>query len=63
MNQRFNYSELLQLHFLFHQVNQWCDDDLTVEQSKSTPDITQPLDVIDRLDVKLTIAKLNQQLI
>ena len=63
MIQQFDYSELLQLHFLFHQVNQWCDDDLTVEQSKPTPDITQPLDITDRLDVKLTINKLNQQLI
>lgn len=63
MIQQFNSSELFQLHFLFHQVNHWCDDDLTVEQSKPTPDISQPFDVIDRLDIKLTIAKLNQQLI
>ena len=62
MNQRFNSSELLQLHFLFHEVNQWCDSDLTVEQNRPNPDITQPLDVTDRLDVKLTINKLNQQL-
>lgn len=62
MNQRFNPSELLQLHFLFHEVNLWCDDDLTVEQNKPTPIVTQPLDVTDRLDVKLTINKLNQQL-
>ena len=63
MIQQFNSSELFQLHFLFHQVNQWCDDDLTVEQSKPTPTVAQPLGVTDRLDIKLTIDKLNQQLI